>query len=189
MPGLKKSKKAVGPMTPTFIVLYVLAAVVTLVFYLVIQGYAAQSTPALIVENEFEVQQNYITDALITLPNWGQEHMCLAKSEIIAEKEVIYPGLVPSWKLDEMQSKGRIPIDDASRMCLRMPRGTDPHSMTLDWGAIVNDSENTNGWHLNTIETTAEGKNTVERAIAIEYPNGVVHVGKLQLWVCERDCI
>jgi len=184
-----KSKKAVGLMTPQFIVLYVLAAVTMLVFYLVIQGYAAQSTPSLVIENEMELQQGYLADALITLPNWGQEHMCLAKSEMLDGKEVIYPGLVPSWKLDEMQSKGRITIvDDANRMCLRMPRGSDVHSMTLDWGAIVNDSENTSGWKLNTIETTTEGKNTVERTIAIEYPNGVVHVGKMQLWVCAQDC-
>jgi len=197
MPGLRISKKAVGLMTPQFIVLYVLAAVVTLVFYLVLQGYAAQSTPQLVIENEVEVAQSYLAEALISLPNWNAEQLCLAKSEILDGKETIYPGLVQKTRLDAMQAIGRDPASGGTRMCASMYR---PYSLdsgkillidrrnNLDWGAIVTDLENSNSWHLNTAETTAEGKNTVERIIAIEYPTGVVHAGKLQLWICEEEC-
>lgn len=197
MPGLRISKKAVGLMTPQFIVLYVLAAVVTLVFYLVLQGYAAQSTPQLVIENEVEVEQAYLADALISLPNWNSEQLCLAKSEMVDGKETIYPGLVQVSRLNDMQGKGRSPAGGGTRMCASMYR---PYSLdsdaiividrrdNLDWGAIVTDLENSNSWHLNTAETTAEGKNTVERTIAIEYPGSIVHAGKLQLWICEGEC-
>ena len=177
------SKRGVGPLTPQFIVLYVLAAIVTLIFYLVLQGYTAQSVPALIIENEKEINQDYLADILLTLPNWNDEQMCLAKSEETSSGEIIYPGLVPEWKLDEMRDAGRTDLG-GTRMCVTMPN----KNRNLDWGAIISDMENGNSWNLNTAETSADGKASVERLLAIEYPTGIVHVGRLQLWICKGSC-
>lgn len=184
-----RSKKAVGPLTPQFIVLYVLAAIVTLVFYLVMQGYAAQSVPRLVIENELEVNQEYLADLLVTLPNSNSQQFCLAKSTDTQQGEIIYPGLLPSTKLDAMQNAGRT-AGGGTRMCVTLPENEGVYyAKNLDWGAIVNDTERTNAvWHINTAATSAKGKSAVERLVAIEYPSGIVHTGKVQLWVCEGAC-
>lgn len=171
------NKRGLGPFTLPEIVLYILSAVAMLIFILVLTGYAGSTVPKMVIPNEKQMLTNQVADALISLPNWDGECGCLAKSTITPEGEVIYPGLIQEWRLDEMASSTCI----EKHFCTVQYFVDRPESIyTYIW---VNDLENGNSWAIQPSVHDVKGPR-VNRLVGIEYPDGRVHAGKMtvQIW-------
>lgn len=175
--GVCINRRGLGPFTLPEIVLYIVSAIAMLVFILVLMGYAGNTVPKMVVSNEKQMLTNQVADALINLPNWDGECGCLAKSTITPQGEVIYPGLIPEWKLDEM----------ASSTCIEKHFCTIPYFVdrtesvyTYIW---VKDLENGDDWAIQPAIHDVKGPR-ISRLVGIEYSNGIVHAGKMtvQLW-------
>lgn len=178
------NRRGLGPFTLPMIVLYIVSAVAMLIFVLVLLGYAGSTVPKMLIPNEGQLLANYIADALISLPNWDGECGCLAKSINTPQGEVIYPGLIPKWKLEKIQGTVGIDMCDShTNFC------TVPYFIDQDRGAkiflSVYDFENRNLWSVPyTTATICERNVSVNRLVAIEYENGIVHAGRLSVGVC-----
>lgn len=172
------NRRGLGPFTIPIILLHIVSAIVLLIFLLVLTGYVGVAVPKLSIANEEGLLSNYVADALISLPNWDGECGCLAKSTITPEGEVIYPGLIPLWKLEKINgiwSK----CHNEVRFCT-VPYFIDKEVAGV--AIIVRDLENNGGW--NTWGGGSNGENsTVTRLVGIEYPDGRVHAGRLLVTV------
>lgn len=166
------NRRGLGPFTLPEIVLYVVAAIAMLIFVLVLMGYAGSTVPRMVIVNEEQMLSNYMADAMVTLPNWDGECGCLAKSSNITGKEVIYPGLLPKWKLDKMTLNPNC----NEHICMI------PFFIDETAGAAIHVSVTdieTNTALMVVGQTSFKSNTSVTRLVAIEYPNGIVHAGRL----------
>ncbi len=173
------NRKGLGPFTLPEIVLYIVAAIAMLIFTLVLTGYAGKTVPKMSMPNERQLLANYVADALISLPNWDGECGCLAKSVSTPEGEVIYPGLIPEWKLESLDTDCR----GRKRFC------TIPYLIDKEWAGVfitVTDLETSPAkiWTTTRVSGSSESEDTkVYRLVGIEYEDGRVHAGKIAVSV------
>lgn len=172
------NNRGLGPFTLPEIVLYIVSAIAMLIFLLVLMGYAGSTVPKMALVNEEQMLSNYATDAFVTLPNWDGDCGCFAKSENLFGSEIIYPGLIPSWKLDRLEA---LPRDCNYHAC------SVPFFIDENQGAgifiYVKDLETLADWenlYVNSFNTT---NLTINRFVGIEYPNGIVHAGRFSVTV------
>ncbi len=166
------SKKGIGPLTPQFIVLYIVAAVLTLVFYLMITAYASQSMPKLVYANPLDLERDRMADAIVSLPAWDGYCGCLAKTVENSGKVIAFPGLVPTWKLDNMSANcggDRYRKDDQD-ICVSATAEL-YGGKGIYWTAEVTDLETGGNWTIRDEPADYRYKSmATPRYIAIEYP-------------------
>lgn len=168
------NRRGLGPFTLPMILLYIVSAVAMLIFILVLLGYMKSNVPRLFIPNEGQMLANYVADALISLPNWDGKCGCLAKSVNTPEGEVIYPGLLPTWKLEALRTNG------CENFCT-LPYFIDQTKAAKMW-IVVKDLDR-DVVFVGGSGTSDQENITITRLVAIEDEHGIVHAGRMSVSV------
>lgn len=178
------NKRGLGPMTLPKIVLYILCAIAFLIFLWVFTSYSGSTIPKMSIANGEEMITNYVADALVSLPNWDGECGCLAKSVSTPQGEIIYPGLIPSWKLDKMKILSAPNICTNVHFCA-VPYLTDKTKNVYFYVMVddLDESAVSFEWGFGDEIAHSYAGPQISRLVAIEYPDGRIHAGKVVVQV------